>query len=64
MRGVPFHVYYLHFSQYAHPMGSGRPQWAAGECTNSTLLHPLSTDGSIIIWVFASAGICLELNKI
>ena len=22
---------YLHFSQYAHPMGSGRPQWADGE---------------------------------
>ncbi len=31
MRGVPFHVYYIHFSQCAHPMGSGRPQWAAGE---------------------------------
>ncbi len=31
VRGVPFHVYYLHFGQYAHPMGSGRPQWAAGE---------------------------------
>ncbi len=24
-------VYYIHFSQYAHTMGSGRPQWAAGE---------------------------------
>ncbi len=31
MRGVPVHVYYMHFSQYAHPMGSGRPQLAAGE---------------------------------
>ena len=31
MRGVPLHVYYIHFSQCAHPMGSGRPPWAAGE---------------------------------
>ncbi len=31
MRGVPLHVYYIHVSQYAHPMGSGRLQWTAGE---------------------------------
>ncbi len=31
MRGVPLHVYYIHFSQYTHPMGSGRPPLAAGE---------------------------------
>ncbi len=31
MRGVPLHLYYMHFSQCARPMGSGRPQWAAGE---------------------------------
>ncbi len=23
--------YYIHFGQYTHPMGSGRPPWAAGE---------------------------------
>ncbi len=26
-----WYSYYMHLSQYAHPMGSGRPQWAAGE---------------------------------
>ncbi len=31
MRGVPLHVYYILFSQYTYPMGSGRPPWAAGE---------------------------------
>ena len=31
MRGAPLHVYYIQFSQYTHPMGSGRPPWAAGE---------------------------------
>ena len=31
MRGVPLHVYYIHFSQYTHPMGSDRPPLAAGE---------------------------------
>ncbi len=37
MRGVPLHVYYIHLSQYAHPMGSGRPQWAAGEYVNAAI---------------------------
>ncbi len=31
MRGVPLHVYCIHLSQETHPMGSGRPPWAAGE---------------------------------
>ena len=31
MRGAPLHVYYIQFGQYTHPMGSGRPPWAAGE---------------------------------
>ncbi len=31
MQGVPLHVYYIHFAQYSHPMGSGRPPLAAGE---------------------------------
>ncbi len=31
MRGVPLHVYNIHFSQCDHPMGSSRPPWAAGE---------------------------------
>ncbi len=31
MRGVPLHVYYIHFRQYIHPIGSDRPPWAAGE---------------------------------
>ncbi len=31
MRGVPLHVYYIHFGQYTHPMGSDRPPLAAGE---------------------------------
>ncbi len=30
MRGA-HHIYYIHFGQYTHPMGSGRPPWAAGE---------------------------------
>ncbi len=33
MRGVPLRVYYIKFSQYTHPMGSGRPPWVAGELT-------------------------------
>ncbi len=32
LRGVPLHVYYMQFSQDTHPMGNGRPPWAAGEC--------------------------------
>ncbi len=31
MRGVRLHVYYIHFSQYIHPIGSNQPLWAAGE---------------------------------
>ena len=31
MRGVPLHVYYIQFGQHTHPMGSGRPPWAAGK---------------------------------
>ena len=31
MRGVRLHIYYIQFGQYTHPMGSGRPPWAAGE---------------------------------
>ena len=31
MRGIALHVYYIPFGQYAHPIGSGRPPWAAGE---------------------------------
>ncbi len=31
MRGVPLHIYYIQFSQYTHPVGSGRPPWTAGE---------------------------------
>ena len=33
MRGVPIHIYCIQFCQYTHPMGSGRPPWAAGEYT-------------------------------
>ncbi len=29
--GAPLHVYYIQFGQYADPMGSDRPPWAAGE---------------------------------
>ncbi len=29
--GVRLHVYYIHFGQYIHPIGSDRRQWAAGE---------------------------------
>ncbi len=36
MRGVALHVYCIHFSQYTHPMGSGRSPWAAGEYLNDT----------------------------
>ncbi len=31
MRGAPLQVHYIQFDQYTHPMGSGRPPWAAGE---------------------------------
>ena len=31
MRGVPLHIYYIQFGQCTHPMGHGRPPWAAGE---------------------------------
>ncbi len=31
MRGVPLHVYYIRLGQYINPIGSDRPQWAAGE---------------------------------
>ncbi len=32
-RGVGLHVYYIHFGQYIHPIGSDPPLWAAGEYT-------------------------------
>ncbi len=41
MRGVPLNVYCMHYGQYAHPMGSGRPQLAAGE-------------SNIVIWGYHS----------
>ncbi len=31
MRGVPLHMYYIHFGQYSHPIGSGWPPLAAGK---------------------------------
>ena len=36
-RCVPLYVYYIQFGQYTHPMGSGRPPWAAGEYINSRM---------------------------
>ena len=39
MRGVPLHIYCIHFSQQTDPMGSGRPPWEAGEYGYFSILH-------------------------
>ncbi len=60
LRGVRLHVYYIHFGQYIHPIGSDRPLWVAGEyfltlsisCTTSCKL-PTSPNSQMPVRPYA-----------